>query len=121
VVGGALPRAAPPPPAARPHLPFPLGQRALRMGIPKYRRWLHDRFPDAFTSAQSVSADHVVRTVSAQSCVARHKCYDFARDTLRALAAQALPPPVALHVATSICLLLLPAWRCWLRWPPLPA
>ena len=31
------------------------------MGIPKYRQWLQERFPSAFTTAQSLFADHVVR------------------------------------------------------------
>ena len=31
------------------------------MGIPKYRQWLQERFPGAFTTAQSLFADHVVR------------------------------------------------------------
>ncbi|CAK0892481.1 unnamed protein product [Prorocentrum cordatum] len=44
----------------------PLAPRLTCMGIPKYHKWLTERYPDAFSEAQGEWADHVYVDINAQ-------------------------------------------------------
>lgn len=50
------------------------------MGIPKYRQWLQERFPGAFTTAQTLFADHVVRCACPAALLCTHTDADADSD-----------------------------------------